>query len=245
MKNICYYLLLVHNLPIDATNFIHMRNVLPIAALLLLLASCKKEQKVMMAAFSEASYKITINGTWNSPQFTVPGGAHFTYFSGMVHNPAGSLWKNGSLASPGLEAIAETGNQFPLFEEVDLMIVQKKAITQINIPSPAPNGTISRTVYCNSNFSYLSFASMVAPSPDWFVGVADLNLYQKGTWLSDTTIQLHVYDAGTEDGDVFGYDNPAANPQQTIQLLTPAKATVLANGNASLGAIANVRITKQ
>lgn len=211
---------------------------------LLTILSCKKEE-VPASDFSEASYKIIVTGQWKSPQFSVPAGAHFTYFSGAVHNDGASLWKTGSLSSPGIEAIAETGNQFLLFEEVDALIVQKKAITQINIPQPEPTGSISRTVYCNSQFPQFSFASMIAPSPDWFVGVNGLNLYRNGAWLNDTTIQLFVYDAGTEDGDVFGYNNPATVPQQPVRLLTPAAATVLANGNSSLGPIATVRITKQ
>ncbi len=222
-----------------------MRQLLLFSFLVLILLSCKKEPVVTNTDFSEASYSITITGNWKSPQFSVPAGAHFTYFSGIIHNQSGRMWLPGQKATPGVEAIAETGNQFPLFAEVDSIIAKKLAIAQINIPPPSPSGTISRTIYCNSNFSFISFASMVAPSPDWFVGVHDIALYSKGAWLADTTIQLFTYDAGTEDGDVFGYDNPETNPQQPIQLLTPAKATVLANGNSSLAAIATVRITKQ
>jgi hypothetical protein len=222
-----------------------MRNYRPIASLLLLLLSCKKDQAVIATEFSEASYQITINGSWKAPQLSVPAGAHFTYFSGIIHNSGGGIWKAGNLASAGVEAIAESGNQRLLFEEVDMLIAKKKAIAQINIPPPAPEGSISRTIYCNSNFSYLSFASMIAPSPDWFVGVADLNLHQKKTWLNDTTFQLFVYDAGTEDGDVFGYNNPPTTPQQPIKLLAQTQATVLANGNTTVAAIATVRITRQ
>ncbi|HVF96753.1 MAG TPA: spondin domain-containing protein [Flavisolibacter sp.] len=221
-----------------------MRKGAQVICLLILFASCKKEVTVK-DDFSEASYKITITGLWRAPQFSVPAGAHFTYFSGAVHNEQAVLWKPGNLATPGIEAIAEQGNQFPLFTEVDNLIAGKKAIAQINIPPPVPDGSISRTVYCNNRFSHLSFASMIAPSPDWFVGITELKLYRSGSWLSDTTVQLFAYDAGTEDGDVFAYNNPATIPQQPIELLTPAKATVLANGNTSLAAIASVRITKQ
>ena len=46
-------------------------------------------------------------------------------------------------------------------------------------------------------------ASMIAPSPDWFIGLSGLNLYANKRWVADTTVQLFVYDAGTENGDVF------------------------------------------
>ena len=209
-----------------------------------LFCSCKKTE-IVTAEFSEATYKLTFAGTWQSPQFAVPAGAHFTSFTGMVHNQHANLWQPGKLSSSGIEYIAETGYQVPLFFEVDSMMAKKNAIAQINIPPPSPNGNISRTIYCNSKYSFISFAAMIAPSPDWFIGVHDLNLYNNGKWVADTTVQLYVYDAGTEDGDVFGYDNPPTNPQQPIQLLTPSKATVLANGNMTLAPIANVRITLQ
>lgn len=221
-----------------------MRNLLLLILASLCFFACEKEE-TPINTFSEASYQVTITGLWTSPQFGVPPSAHFTYFSGVVHNEKATMWKEGSLASPGVESIAETGNQFPLFAEVDLMIAQKVAMAQINIPPPPPNGSISRTVYCNSNFSRFSFASMLAPTPDWFVGIRNVNLYRNGAWIADTTIQMHTYDAGTEDGDVFGQNNPATSPQQPIQLLTPTKGMVLANGNASLAPIAQVRITRQ
>ena len=63
-------------------------------------------------------------------------------------------------------------------------------------------------------------------------------------WINDATVDLIMYDAGTEDGDVFGLNNPATVPQQNIVLLTPGNASVLANGNASIAAIGTVRFIK-
>lgn len=228
---------------VRACNFKGMRKFLSAGALLFLLFSCRKAE--MRTGFSEATYKLTFTGLWTSPQFTVPYGAHFSPITGTVHNAGYGLWREGSLASPGLEALAEVGNQSFLLAEIDSVIAGKGAIAPVTIPAIGPAESISRTIYCNSNFSCLSLASMVAPSPDWFVGVNSLTLYRNGDWLSDTAIQLKVHDAGTEEGDVFGYNNPATVPQEKVQLLTAAKATVLAAGNSSLPPIATVRITKQ
>lgn len=85
---------------------------------------------------------------------------------------------------------------------------------------------------------------MIAPSPDWFIGLSGLNLFANKKWMTDTTVQLFVYDAGTEDGYVFGYNNLPTNPQQPIHLLTVNEAMVLANGNTQLKAIAEIRLTK-
>ena len=86
---------------------------------------------------------------------------------------------------------------------------------------------------------------MLAPSPDWFVGVNGINLFSGNKWIIDTTINLYPHDAGTEEGDIFGYNNPATVPQQNIHLLMASQATVLANGNQLLAPIATARFTKR
>lgn len=85
---------------------------------------------------------------------------------------------------------------------------------------------------------------MIAPSPDWFLGIHNLSLISNNEWIKDTLVNIYVYDAGTEDGDAFGYLNPATTPQQNVGLLQAAQATVLANGNPGLARMATVRFTK-
>ncbi len=206
--------------------------------------SCKKNV-VEEPDFSEARYIITVTGKWASPAFTVPAGAHFTAFVGMVHNSQAFLWKEGVKASPGMEAVAESGNTTPILVEIDSMVAKKNAIALIAfIPAPV---TTSKEVniYCNSNFSLVSFASMLGPTPDWFIGVSGIDLYNKSKWIADTTINLYAYDAGTEEGDVFGYSNPSTVPQQNVHLLQSSQAMVLANGNPSLAPIATARFIRQ
>ena len=85
---------------------------------------------------------------------------------------------------------------------------------------------------------------MIAPSPDWFAGINRYDLLQGNQWVNTITIPIYLYDAGTEDGDVFGYDNPASMPQQTVRILTAAGASVLANGNATLASIGTLKFVK-
>lgn len=221
-----------------------MKQPLPALILLLFFTSCKKTQTIIENNFSEATYTLEVTGKWSSPDFTVPAGVHFTSFAGMVHNTNGELWKPGKLATKGVENIAETGSTTAILLEIDSVIRSKNALSLILFTPPGATGTKKATLYCNSNYSLVSFASMLAPSLDWFIGLSGLNLYSNNKWVSDTTVQLFVFDAGTEDGDIFGYNNPPANPQQTIHLLQASEATVLANGNAGLKAIAEVRFTK-
>jgi len=61
---------------------------------------------------------------------------------------------------------------------------------------------------------------MVAPSPDWFVGVAGLLLIEDGQWVESKTILLKVYDAGTDSGRGFTSADIDTVPRGLIQKLT-------------------------
>lgn len=217
--------------------------ILP-AAFVFLLSSCKKEEATT-TPFSEARYTVTVTGKWASPAFTVPPGAHYTTFIGMVHNGNAFLWKEGSKASYGMEVLAETGGGGPVLAEIDSTIRTNNGLSLLLFVAPGTNTSANVNLYCNSNYTRISFASMLGPTPDWFVGVDGINLYRNGQWLADTTIDLYALDAGTEDGDVFGYNNPATVPQQNVHVLQASQSTVLTNGNPVLAPIATVRLMKQ
>lgn len=211
----------------------------------ILLFSCKKEGAVSTPELSEARYTATITAQWKSPEFTVPSGAHYTTFIGMVHNSAASLWKAGTKASYGMEVLAESGGGGPVLAEIDSMVRVKNALSLLLFVAPPVYSSSQVNFYCNSNYSHISFASMLGPTPDWFVGISGINLRSNNRWVEDTAINLYAYDAGTEEGDVFGYNNPATTPRQDIHLLQSSQATVLANGNPALAPIAVVRLQKQ
>ena len=44
---------------------------------------------------------------------------------------------------------------------------------------------------------------MIAPSPDWFVGVSSFNLCDNGEWIDDKTIELFGYDGGSRQGTAY------------------------------------------
>lgn len=214
--------------------------------LIVFFASCKKDDEVIPPTFSEARYTVTFTGKWKSPDFAIPAGAHFTTFVGMVHNSNAWLWKDGAKASPGTELMAEIGNGTTMLAEIDSMIIARNASSLILFTAPTTlTGGRMSSIYCNTNYSQVSFISMLGPTPDWFVGISGINLYKNSNWVADTTVNLYTYDAGTEDGDMFGYNNPATMPQQNIHILQASQATVLANGNPVLVPIATARFVRQ
>jgi len=209
------------------------------------ISSCKKDEDNVPAIFTEARYTITISGKWSPPAFTVPPGAHYTTFIGMVHNANASLWQEGTKASLGTEVLAETGGGGPILAEIDSIIKDRNGLSLMLFVAPSAAGSSNVNIYCNSNYSRVSFESMLGPTPDWFVGISSIDLYRNAFWVADTTVDLYAYDAGTEEGNVFGYNNPSTVPQQNIHVLQASQATVLANGNPVLAPIATARFQKQ
>jgi hypothetical protein len=95
-------------------------------------------------------------------------------------------------------------------------------------------GTVSLSFEVTRSHPLVTLVTMVAPSPDWFVGVHDLNLIQNGDWVSSLTVDLDPYDAGTDSGTTYQSPDRETNPRQTIQRITGAPFAV--NGTvAKLG----------
>ena len=155
-----------------------------------------------------------INGT-NTDFFATP-----VWFG--LHDGSFDLFDVGSSASNALEAIAEIGDTNPLIADFeaapgtpgDINGLVVGGATGIPPISPGETGTGSFTPINPANYQFFSFASMVIPSNDTFIGNADAMEYQifddNGSFLGTNgvfEIQVtNIYDAGTEinDGSVNG-----------------------------------------
>ena len=98
--------------------------------------------------------------------------------------------------------MAETGNPEKLLDEIrektlEGTILDVKTGDLIFTPS-----TTSVILNLDIRHSIVSVVSMIAPSPDWFIG-AKINLYQNGSWIEDVAIDTINYDAGTDSGKNF------------------------------------------
>ncbi len=58
---------------------------------------------------------------------------------------------------------------------------------------------------------------MIAPSPDWFVGVSGLSLIANGQWSEQLVVPLFAYDAGTDSGASYTSPNSDTQPRANIQ----------------------------
>src|SRR5207249_3767355 len=58
--------------------------------------------------------------------------------------------------------------------------------------------------------------SMLAPSPDWFVGVSRLRLHENGAWIPQIVVDLALYDAGTDGGLSYTSPNQPSTPHVAV-----------------------------
>ena len=168
---------------------------------------------------STATYTIQFQGDWTSADTPdgVPGGAHFSRLIGAVHNADVTFLRSGETATAGIESMAETGGTSVLMSEVTSAGPNALGVVRGDTNSIGPTDMKSLTVTLTTDHPLVTLVTMIAPSPDWFVGVSGLSLLDAGgNWLSSHEVQLYPWDAGTENGDEFSLSNPASSPRGVI-----------------------------
>jgi hypothetical protein len=169
-----------------------------------------------------ALYQITFTSNWSQtthphPSSSLPGSAHWSAFVGGTHNGSVSFWQAGTLASPGLEQVAEIGSSATFLSEISAEITNGNADQTFNLGAlNSAGGSVSGEVTVDSNFPHVTIVSMIAPSPDWFVGVSGVSLWDGTDWVSPVTVDLYPYDAGTEEGTDYSLSNPATTPNENV-----------------------------
>ena len=185
------------------------------------------------------TYTITFNADWSSETHPTdfPSNAHFSGLIGMTHTSDTTLFVIGSPASTGIKSMAETGAKIFLIQEIQQMVMQGTGGSLISGSGiDISPGSVSVDVVASSTHPLISVTSMIAPSPDWFIGVKDVELYNDGKWVDQITIPVGVYDAGTDSGESYSSSNVATEPQGLIEMITDGPLAV--NGIVpSLGSI--------
>lgn len=138
-----------------------------------------------------------------------------------LHNGNFDLFSVGSPASAGLEELAETGSPATLMSEFDAPgRLQSVAADPADFGSmagqppvidPGNTATTEITIMNPAAYRYFSFASMIIPSNDSFIGNGNPTAYElfdaagnfNGTQVIDITA-LNIYDSGTEENNAMG-----------------------------------------
>ena len=96
-----------------------------------------------------------------------------------------------------------------------------------------PGGYTTTKIMVQNMYSMVSLITMIAPSPDWFVGVDSYDLCGMNGWKETVTMDLLPWDAGTENGLTYKLDNMPTNPVDVIMRITT-------DSNSDIGKHANV-----
>lgn len=170
-------------------------------------------------------YTVTFDATWSQTTHPTdwPSNAHFSPLIGGTHNANVKFWELGGMSTVGIQRMAELGAPQFLRTEVNAAAASANAFSVIDGSGigPAP-GKVSNTFTMDSNFPLVTLVSMIAPSPDWFVGVSGLELFKNGTWQRDTIVELFPYDAGTDSGISFTSPDLATTPHVPIARIVGA-----------------------
>ena len=140
-----------------------------------------------------------------------------------------------------------SGGTGTLVTEINAQITAKKA-WELILPGGSQLGPeavkTGVRVQVTANFSKVSIITMLAPSPDWFIGIDSRDMCNNGTWRESMNVtMLPPWDAGTEDGTTFSTGNVATNPHVTIFEITNDTAGAF-NGPNPIPSLGEFRFVK-
>jgi len=189
----------------------------------LLVLSTQAKTTGAQQAPANAIYNITFEATWSAETHPLdfPSNPHFSGLIGGNHNDQVSFWQVGELASLGIQRMAEWGSQSPLDDEVEAAIVagHAEAVIRGGGIGVSP-GSVSETFSVSQEFPLVTLVTMIAPSPDWFVGVSGVSLFEAGAWVEELVLELLPYDAGTDSGPSYASPDQPTMPPEPIYLKT-------------------------
>jgi hypothetical protein len=188
---------------------------------------------------SLATYTATFDLTWSAATHpgNFPGGAHMSPPIGATHAADFHLWQPGGIATNGIESMAETGSTAALTTEINAAIGAGDARERLRISGFDVPAIRALTFDVTKEHSAVTLVTMVAPSPDWFVGCDAVSLLQNGVWVDSVTVPLVVWDSGTDSGSNFTSGNQNTSPQDPIALETDQ----FVNGGPVLGSLTFTR----
>ena len=172
-----------------------------------------------------AAFELTLEITWSAKTvpFEFPEGGHMSRLIGATHGGRYVLFRDGRTASSGLELVAENGRTSVLKAELAEAERRGRAGGLVEGPNLARvPGEIRARFEARAEHPLVSFVTMIAPSPDWFTGAADVALMTRGRWVEEVTVPLWAWDGGTDGGATYEAPNQDTQPRQSVRLLATA-----------------------
>jgi hypothetical protein len=185
------------------------------------------------AAQSTANYTISVSTSWNANDHgsiasnNLPNDPHWSALALVTHKNSNEFFQLGNLASQGVQSIAELGSTTIFQSEVNTAISTSNADQYLQ-SGFSPRGAVSfasiNNITVSETHPLVTFLSMIAPSPDWFIAVNSESLRSGNSsvnngWKDSYSIDLFVYDAGTDDGTDYASANAESNPKVGVFMI--------------------------
>lgn len=174
-------------------------------------------------AAATARYRVTFDAIWSMATHPedFPRTPHFSGLIGGTHREPQRFWQPGALATEGIRAMAEQGRKTPLDHEVQGAITAGTAQYLLSGGDvDLSPGSVALEFEIGRDYPLVTLVSMVAPSPDWFVGVSALSLIEGGDWVAERVVALEPWDAGTDGGVTFESRDRPSSPREPIARIT-------------------------
>jgi hypothetical protein len=144
---------------------------------------------------------------------------HFSGLIGTAHNASYHVFTEGQPPTPGLERLSEEGKHDPLDAEIKAAIAAGNALALTESdPLKDFTQTAAADVTVDDAHAMVSLVAMIAPSPDWFAGVSDVDLKENGAWVASKTLDVSAWDSGGDDGTTYLADDKDTNPKKPTRL---------------------------
>ncbi len=169
-----------------------------------------------------ARYRVEVDITWTAETHPLeyPDSAHFSGLVGATHNSRYIVFADGRTATSGLELVAENGRSSVMLAELAEGMRRNRVAETFQAPGLRTlPGRMTATFQADPNRRFLSFATMIAPSPDWFTGAAGIDLRTGDGWVERLEIPLWAWDAGTDSGETYTADDADTQPRESVRLL--------------------------
>lgn len=186
-------------------------------------------QSASALADDGATYEVTVTGLWTADRFPleypkagVLTGPHFSGVIGASHNGQYALFASGRSPTPGLERLSEEGKHSPLDKEIREAIAAGRAGALFETgPIKDFGQSVQGTVRVSMVNPQVSAVAMIAPSPDWFAGVAGVSLVEGGRYVAEKTVELYAWDAGGDRGTTYTAADADLASKQATTIASP------------------------
>jgi hypothetical protein len=172
-----------------------------------------------LLAQDTAQYQLRVEVNWQAEG--EPDNPHWSRLLAVTHTSRYSLFADGETASSGLALVATNGRVSVLEAELAEAARRNRAGHPVVVPGlPNGQGVFEMTLTATERMHYVSFATMLAPSPDWFTGLSAVPLRDNTGWIETVRVPLWVWDAGADSGSSFTSANEGTQPRESVRLLT-------------------------